>query len=727
MKRSIGQALTPVMLLVACGQLRAQPGVHPFEQPPRLKETSQPGLLTTFAVKAPGPQSCDPQGSISRDGNIVSAKLNFVRADFTINNPDPTDPHKGDDPVTLRSYGGCKSGPVVEVLPGNTLRMDLINGLDANDPSCLPTPPPGLGLPPGVGCFNTINLHTHGLHVSPAGNSDNVLLNIAPQTDFPYEINIPSDHPAGTFWYHAHRHGSTAVQVASGASGILLVRGNRPYTRATPQNPHPMADIDTILHDARGVPMAEQLFLFQQIAYACFNNDPSLPGGPWQQIYTTAGLYTAKSDSTPESPANAPWTCPVPAPGNYVSRGAIENFGLQLDSPTIWDTNGRFTSVNGIVQPTMTVAAGEIQRWRFVHAGIHDTINLQVVKAASTAGYPNLIATSALSGNRRQQQADVTRSCPATPQSLIPQFEIASDGLTRTKIRTLSGKSESGSIGSNYLQPGYRSDVLIAFPEDGYYCLLDQAAPKAERANNGGQGQGPGGQGPSAPQLLAYIHVQGGHRVTGDLETYVRQALYAGNPKLPNPVRKGLQNGDLTPWAPFLDLPPAPAGNLQKANFAINFPLFQINGKSYDPEVVNVTRQVNTSDDWLLTSEGEPHIYHIHVNPFEVIDVTHAGPEGKQESIFDANGNCKPSMAPDTQGLVNEYCGMYHVFRDTVFVENNYQVHVRTYYDRYIGEFVIHCHILDHEDAGMMLNIQIVPDLNAPGGGLGMGAMKHAQ
>lgn len=69
---------------------------------------------------------------------------------------------------------------------------------------------------------------------------------------------------------------------------------------------------------------------------------------------------------------------------------------------------------------------------------------------------------------------------------------------------------------------------------------------------------------------------------------------------------------------------------------------------------------------------------------------------------------------------------MHHVFRDTVIVENNYQVHIRTRYDRYIGEFVIHCHILDHEDSGMMLNIAIVPDLNAPGGGLGMASMKHA-
>jgi FtsP/CotA-like multicopper oxidase with cupredoxin domain len=70
---------------------------------------------------------------------------------------------------------------------------------------------------------------------------------------------------------------------------------------------------------------------------------------------------------------------------------------------------------------------------------------------------------------------------------------------------------------------------------------------------------------------------------------------------------------------------------------------------------------------------------------------------------------------------------MYHTFRDTVFVENGYQIHTRTHYDTYIGEFVLHCHILDHEDLGMMLNINIVPDLSAPGGGVGMGDMSHGR
>lgn len=97
---------------------------------------------------------------------------------------------------------------------------------------------------------------------------------------------------------------------------------------------------------------------------------------------------------------------------------------------------------------------------------------------------------------------------------------------------------------------------------------------------------------------------------------------------------------------------------------------------------------------------------------------------GQQVSIFDKDGNCSAVAGEDQGQLASQYCGMYHTFRDTIFVENGYQVHMRTRYDRYIGEYVLHCHILDHEDGGMMLNIAIVPDLSAVGGGLGM-VMKH--
>lgn len=106
--------------------------------------------------------------------------------------------------------------------------------------------------------------------------------------------------------------------------------------------------------------------------------------------------------------------------------------------------------------------------------------------------------------------------------------------------------------------------------------------------------------------------------------------------------------------------------------------------------------------------------------------MTTADKNGNQVSIFDQAGHCKPAaILGDHQQLANQYCGMYHEFRETVIVENTFQVRVRTTYDRYIGEFVLHCHILDHEDGGMMMNVAIVPNLGAPGGGLGMPSMHH--
>ena len=56
---------------------------------------------------------------------------------------------------------------------------------------------------------------------------------------------------------------------------------------------------------------------------------------------------------------------------------------------------------------------------------------------ASPVGANNLIAESALSGNRLQQKADLLTACNATAETLIPQFEIATDGLTRAKLREI--------------------------------------------------------------------------------------------------------------------------------------------------------------------------------------------------------------------------------------------------------------------------------------------------
>lgn len=143
--------------------------------------------------------------------------------------------------VHHRSYNGKLVGPTLRVKPGDTMNVHLKNLLPPN-PDMIPR---DHNVPHD---FNTTNLHTHGLHVSPAANSDNVLLRIEPGDDFQFEIKVPKDHPPGTFWYHAHVHGSTAIQVSSGMAGALIVEGG----------------LDEVPEIAQA---KEQILLFQQISY----------------------------------------------------------------------------------------------------------------------------------------------------------------------------------------------------------------------------------------------------------------------------------------------------------------------------------------------------------------------------------------------------------------------------------------------------------------------------
>ncbi|MFD6421131.1 multicopper oxidase family protein [Streptomyces sp. NPDC060198] len=129
--------------------------------------------------------------------------------------------------VDLRLYNGSMNGPTLRVRPGDLLDIEHINDLPPNPDQVSHG---DHNVPHG---FNTVNLHTHGLHVSPSGDADNVFREFTPYDpangltvrSYRSRIEIPADHPGGTFWYHSHVHGSTAVQLAGGLLGALVVEG----------------------------------------------------------------------------------------------------------------------------------------------------------------------------------------------------------------------------------------------------------------------------------------------------------------------------------------------------------------------------------------------------------------------------------------------------------------------------------------------------------------------
>jgi multicopper oxidase len=114
------------------------------------------------------------------------------------------------------------------VFPGEQLIVHFENGLTGltiRDYFSPQYTPKGQSVPiyPEQMTSSPINLHTHGAHISPKGNADNVLLHIPPGRSNTYTYDIPRNMPQGLYWYHSHLHGLTAAQVYTGRVGLLAI------------------------------------------------------------------------------------------------------------------------------------------------------------------------------------------------------------------------------------------------------------------------------------------------------------------------------------------------------------------------------------------------------------------------------------------------------------------------------------------------------------------------
>lgn len=596
------------------------------------------------------------------------------------------------DKVHLRSYNGTDVSPAapyvsptIEIHPGETVRVKLDNQLPA-DPSCA-------GMDHHADqphCFNGTNLHTHGLWVNPAGNGDNVLLSINPGVKFEYEYNIPPDHPSGTFWYHTHRHGSTALQVSSGMAGALIIRGDRLPTSGV------NGDVDVLLGGIK-----ERVLVMQQIQYAC-RTAPS-PGHPHGQVkQTDKGQYICNPGDT----------------------GVIEDY--DQFGPETWPKSGRYTSINGQVLPVFSAVQGQVEHWRMIHAGVRDTISLQFLRAK-----PGRLrdALPLIKSSADEAQA-ISANCSTVA---LPYTLIAADGLTMAHGATTSLAT---------FQPGYRWDALVSFPEDvdptGVdYCVVDASAPASGSVVGGATGQ----------QLLGFVRVTPGTKGT-DPQAQIRKVLVDGaqasamEPAVKQAVIADLNNGlKLTRFVPHPDIAASEVTGKQELTFFIDTHnpadiKFEVGNtlqsqdvRPYDPDRIDRKLTLGGVDEWTLQSHFVSHPFHIHVNPFQVVAIF--DPNGKDVSLPDAVDDADKDHAPDPQ-----YAGLKGVWKDTLWIKSLlpipsgklvtpgiYTIVVRTRYQRYIGEYVLHCHILDHEDQGMMQNVAVVLPTGAPAPATAMAAM----
>jgi FtsP/CotA-like multicopper oxidase with cupredoxin domain len=250
------------------------------------------------------------------------------------------------------TFEGSIPAPTLSVKPGDKLVLFMNNTLPSN--------------PSGQreGHFPhdpyTFNLHTHGLTVSPNGMSDNIFREMAPNGVYRVEVNIPQDHPSGTFWYHVHKHGSATFQFNSGMAGFLIVQGG-PGTLDT------MRDVAA----AKDVPMAFQLVKSLNDGSVVFVNQKT------QQFGTFP--FPGFAYNPPGCP-NCPDADFLPPPANqglWSTYGLDQGPPLESDGMTLAPPSRYSYVTNGVTNPTLHMQPGEVQRWRLLNATDGD--NLQVV------------------------------------------------------------------------------------------------------------------------------------------------------------------------------------------------------------------------------------------------------------------------------------------------------------------------------------------------------------
>lgn len=442
----------------------------------------------------------------------------------------------------LLCYNDQPVGPTIRVHRGTTFHIHVTNALKNPQTDKAANPKTNDNNEQPHALCNT-NLHTHGLHVSPVGIGDNVeFVTIAPGEDFTFEYTIPADHPSGTFWYHPHRHGSVAYQLSNGLAGALIVEGRRGDG---------IADLEDIPEIAAA---RERIFVFQLYNYRV---DP--PGDNGTGRIDATIIY----DITPDKRACPAIDVPDSAP-------MVQN---------------QVTAINGVLNPIIYLAPGEVQRWRLIHA--------------------------AWDLNRKLYLVDKD----GNPAKDMWFHEIALDGLA-TGTMVAKG-NDPASTTTVEIAPGQRSDVLIQAPllHEGeekrtYYLAQSDDDPK---------------------KPLGQIIVRGARRSMRlpDPRDLVKCQPFA-------PIR----DEELTPAADaseigktplrFLATPPDSPEPKDKWKF-------QINNKTYTHYTTPIPIRLNTAEEWTIKAVSENHPFHIHVNPFQVV------------MRIDKDGKCTPmNMWRDT-------------------------------------------------------------------------------
>lgn len=725
--------------LVASAMTMAQPaGAETLDEPPVLRSVG--GLLDVLIVAREN----------RRNILGLSGPVGWV---YDIcPNPGPAIDRCAPGPLRSDAFGGTR----LALQPGDQLRMRLVNKLPKFQPGeAKHAEEPGRE----DLVLNPTNIHTHGLIVEarfptvarPTWGDNVFVLAYNPANGVPqpfltgshvhggvtgapvqYEIDIPRNHPSGSYWFHPHAHGIALNQVTSGLSGLITIGGAADYAcedwscgrRWSEANVRNIMLKDT---QVDGVATTAPKILTQQTPDFC--TDLTGSQSPAGKGYCDG---QRSADAIPADPTTTP---PTPA------QDAVDH------------TGGKWIfTLNGQVYPTVPVSSATGEIWRLTNSSasvsydlhLYDDANQRdmIMQLVSIDGV-SVSANDIVSNGQAAQVGGAKFTavdCPPAPTAL-PATVAAPLCVTSIKM-----------------YPSSRVEIWVTWrgPDN-----RPTAAPKGARATFKTVGLQTGDAGDSWPAVdLGEVRFTQGPRPAGmpehvTIDGTVRKSFAAGGifatPALATASATNPYPSSL-PCTP-VQLPAGykrriyygvPAGTAD--GFGLAYEIVDQNGDPVDPASSPTT--VTTFDPsqavvclnlgpgntpiketWeLVNLAGEDHNFHIHQTKFRVVDASSMTKSGRRAPLMLGR-----RIAARYSGLRPLPAGL--PFPKGTVLHDNIPLPAGTALDAtgcagiaewkagsceasvltveiafsQLGDFVYHCHILEHEDGGMMARIAVKP------------------
>jgi FtsP/CotA-like multicopper oxidase with cupredoxin domain len=357
---------------------------------------------------------------------------------------------------------------------------------------------------------------------------------------------------------------------------------------------------------------------------------------------------------------------------------ALQDLGLfqstDASGNVFWSYNPRQNAIYNTFSGTSHIVAAD------------GTLGEQVDSGFSTGDFPLRLFLVNGSPVFEETHNAQNPTSPTSKQLSVPRYTLRPGEVVR--FRMLNGFSDNmvplvveghtmqllALDGVNFLAP--RARPAVANPVDGQEQVLLAPGGRAEFLI----------QGSTTPGVYRILQVAQSEQFLESAQKVLAEIEITGEP-----MDMALPTSLPTPTRHYPLIKASEVGTRRNMSFDMTFPAvlnkvvgldFAMNGQMYDETQVPTEVKLGSVEEWTLQDDGhstgstEGHPFHLHTNSFEVVSI-----------------GGKP-VEPGT-------------IQDTVWVPHHVPVVIRIRFKEWVGKDVFHCHILPHEDAGMMQNLLV--------------------